>query len=173
MEKITLDDVLSLTPDEILYRLRKNHQEKDQLLKAPKEPVVSSNTEELPEVPVVYSNPDLKISTIKKRLTGKFEDTDLTKGQIIDLGETSVQVALFEKASGRVRFKNLGNEETFSMPYDRLKGINKPMPFKKGDKILLEGSEYVIKGLNPASQNVVIEVDGKLRYVKVNKIKLA
>ena len=124
-------------------------------------------------------------------LKGMFiTDQEFVKGQVFHFDGYDFSVIGIENSSKRVRFnitqavgvidegatttpEPLG---TLSLSREALTNSREAFAYKKGDTVvLLEDPEvkYPVVGINPASRNVVLNMFGKLRYVKISKVKLA
>ena len=166
MAKVTLSDLVNKNPAEVVQKIQE------------KETFVPATTEATSVPAAETSAPAEKTPKTKKKLEydrsklkGLFKpESEFTKGQKITLEDHELEVLGVEKSAGRVKFKASNTDEVFSVSFSDLFGQQKEMPFKKGDTVYFKGAPFVVKGLNPASQNVVLEIEGKLRYVKLNKV---
>lgn len=157
MPQITLKDLLEAAPEEILKKMHSQ---------APSEAVLVK-VKESPKVAVEPDKEEINRALYK----GAFSTTrEFTKGQVFPFQDHTIEVINVEKSSGRVRFIKVGTEEVFSLAFSTLTGTENEMPYKKGDWVIFEGQRFIVKGLNPASKNVVIDYHGKTRYVKLSKL---
>ncbi len=183
--KITLDDVLGKSPEQLLAAIRKR--EDEPLTTSPKqEPGDVVLTEE-----PVQQNKETPVKSdvnFRKMLKGMFlPDQEFAKGQMYKFEGYDFIVIGIENSSKRIRFNiaqpsqvaGMSAQEilgTLSLSREALTNSKEPFPYKKGDVVvLLESPEvkYPVVGINPASRNVVLNIFGKLRYVKISKVKLA
>jgi hypothetical protein len=185
-EKLTLDDVLNKSPEQILEAIRKR--EGEPLLTQPKQELSNEETTEKPEQQNKQTPVKVDVN-FRKMLKGTFlADDDFAKGQLYMRDGYDFIVIGVENSSKRIRFNisrstQVSEEKiiqdtfgTLSLSRETLTGSREPFPYKKGDNvILLENPEvkYPVVGINPASRNVVLNIFGKLRYVKISKVKLA
>src|SRR3970040_1268945 len=187
MGKITLDDLVKKDTSEVTAQIQKNVESTPTPVAAQQAaPVQEEQAAAAPAEVAAESKPEEKearkrLSYDKSLLRGKFtEGTEFKKGEkhtvVIEteaVKRTDVlEVLRVEKSAGRVKFKDEGSGETFSISFTDLFGKEKGMPFKKGDVVKFEEKDYEVKGLNPASQNVVLLIEGKQRYVKISKVTL-
>lgn len=173
-DKLVLDDILTKSPLEIL-EIIKVKQEKIKIEGHTVEPDVVRE-----ETPLLSQAKPIKIT--KSILKGKFAPgTVFTKGERHAIGDACVfEVIGVENSSGRVRFavystpltENPKPSTVLSLSIAALTGQKETFPYKKGDHVSFNNENYVIRGINPASKNVVLEVDSKMRYVKISKIHL-
>jgi len=187
MNKITIEDVLQKSPEELLNAIRKR--EGETLLVGPKQETSDKEAEGKPEEQSKQSKqvPGKIDVNFRKMLKGTFSpDEEFAKGHVYVREEYNFIVIGIENSSKRVRFniykvsavseveqEILG---TLSLSRETLTNSKEPFPYKKGDTvILLDNPEvkYPVVGINPASRNVVLNIFGKLRYVKISKVKLA
>ncbi len=184
--KLTLDDVLNKSPEEILQRIRRR--EKEPLLTQPKQELSNEELTEKPEQQNKQTPVKVDVN-FRKMLKGTFlADEEFAKGQLFTREGYDFIVIGVENSSKRIRFNisrstQVSEEKTLqetlgtlSLSRETLTGSREPFPYKKGDNvILLENPEaaYPVVGINPASRNVVLSIFGKLRYVKISKVKLA
>lgn len=173
-KKLVLEDILTKNPLEIL-EIIKIKQEDAKIERHIIEPdLIKQET-----TPPVKNKP---IKITKSILKGRFTPgTVFIKGDRHKIGDNHVfEVIGVENSSGRVRFtvytlpliENSKPITTLSLSIAALTGQKETFAYKKGDLIIFNDKDYVVKGINPASKNVVLEVDGKLRYVKISKIRL-
>ncbi len=185
--KITIDDVLKKSPEELLNVIRKR--EEEPLIGQSKQE--NGNKESVEKLQEQNKETSVKVNiNFRKILKGTFpSDEEFIKGQLYNREGYNFIVIGIENSSKRVRFdisrsiESPGNEQTvqetlgtLSLSREALTNFREPFPYKKGDNvILLDNPEvkYPVVGINPASRNVVLNIFGKLRYVKISKVKLA
>jgi len=189
MTKVTVEDVVNLSPRELITKMTTKGEE-------PAIVVVTEPTEEGPPASLVLStqpivpteqaapaseqvqvdtDPAVKSEFNKKQLKGLFDDAHIfVKGQTFSavhgISGGTVEVVSVENSSGRVKFKVQETGEIFSQAAAVLRGGKEELPYKKGDFILFEDHVYEIIGLNPANRNVVINLNGVKRYLKISKV---
>lgn len=159
MAKIALKDLLTKTPEEILKQMKSGEESKISL------------SEEKTEDP--KQDDGVRKSKVNRKVyIGLFStDTVFEKGQVIQMHDHTLTVLNVEKSSGRVRFQHSCGE-IFSLSISVLIPCKSgTFLFSKGDLIRFEGKEYTIVGLNPASKNIVINFEGKPRYLKISKVE--
>lgn len=172
--KLALDDILTKSPLEIL-EIIKVKQEKIKIESHIVEPDMVQTQVSLP--------PETKsVKVTKSILKGRFAPgVVFTKGERHKIGDACVfEVIGVENSSGRVRFAvysiPLSDDSkpvtVLSLSIAALTGEKQSFAYKKGDCVVFNDKDYIVKGINPASKNVVLEVDGKMRYVKISKIRL-
>jgi len=108
---------------------------------------------------------------VKELLENYFKDKLelIYAGQVIHLQDYFVKIQKVVKASNRVFFEDMDSGEKFSLPMWLLTGVSN-FKYKKGDKVLFDGKVYEVQSVNPSNNGVFIKVNGKKRYVSVNKI---
>ncbi len=184
--KLTLDDVLNKSPEEILENIRKR--EEGPLLPQPKQEADNNVLTEEPQEQNKQAPAKVDVN-FRKMLKGTFLPTEeFFKGNVYIREGYNFIVIGIENSSKRVRFnisrfseisETVTGQEilgTLSLSRETLTNSREPFPYKKGDVvILLDNPEvkYPVVGINPASRNVVLNIFGKLRYVKISKVKLA
>ena len=193
MAKLSIDDLINLDSKELLAKMSSKEVpmiQEEQPTEVAAVEQVDPSAVELPPTPEPQEEaavgdeadkpPTETTSTQvaafdKTALKGAFapDATIFTKGTTVVVGSYNLEVVTVEKSSGRVRFRVLETGEVFSASRAMLTGQQEEMPFKKGDIILFNGLRYGVTGLNPANRNVVIEIDGKKKYIKASKVTLA
>lgn len=173
-KKLVLDDILTKSSLQIL-EIIKIKQDNVKIETHVVKPDVVLEEVSLPSV----TKP---IKVTKSILKGKFTPgVVFVKGERHKIGDTCIfEVVGIENSSGRVRFavytipmtENPKPITVLSLSIAALTGEKENFAYKKDDLVIFNEQNYVVKGINPASKNVVLEVDGKLRYVKISKIKL-
>jgi len=173
-KKLVLDDILTKSPLQIL-EIIKVKQDEVKIETHTVEPDVVRE-----EVSIPSETKPIKVT--KSILKGRFAPGIVfTKGERHKIGDACVfEVIGVENSSGRVRFavysipltENPKPVTVLSLSIAALTGQKETFPYKKGDLVIFNNKNYVVKGINPASKNVVLEVDDKMRYVKISKIKL-
>lgn len=163
--EVTLQDLLTLDPYEILKKINRDLEEPIQPAVAP-----SSQTSTAPITERSLA-PKSASGSPKDRYRKAFPPgTVFAKGTVFEFGDHSLEVLNVEKGSRRIRFIRTDTQEIFSLPESVLTGEEEVFPFVKGDIISFEDQTYEVIGLNPASKNIVIFYDGKPRYVKITKV---
>lgn len=191
MSKVTVEDVVKLTPRELIQKMTTKsvepaeasgmqvvHDAERQVIE---EAIISQedfSSDDQPEERVPASEQvqvadNFAPSTFfnKKQLKGLFDaDAVFTKGQIVQLEGGNLIVTSVENSSGRVKFEVQETGEIFSQAAAVLRGGKEELPYKKGDFVLWDERVFEVIGLNPANRNVVINLDGKKRYLKISKV---
>lgn len=185
MSKLTLDDVLTKSPEQLLQAIQKR--EREPLLTRPKQELSNEELTKKPEQQNKQTPIKVDVN-FRKMLKGTFlADEEFAKGQLFMREGYDFIVIGVENSSKRIRFNITQSSQVGGMPVQEILGTlslsrealtssKEPFPYKKGDSvILLENPEaaYPVVGINPASRNVVLNIFGKLRYVKISKVKLA
>lgn len=173
-KKLALDDILTKSPLEIL-----------EIIKVKQEKIKIETHLVEPDIVQVQVSPSVSnepVKVTKSILKGRFTPgVVFIKGERHKIGDAYVfEVIGVENSSGRVRFAvytiplsdNSKPVTVLSLSIAALTGQKETFPYKKGDLVIFDNKNYVVKGVNPASKNVVLEVDDKMRYVKISKIHL-
>jgi hypothetical protein len=191
MSKVTVEDVVNLSPRELINKMTAKGAEPIEDAQVVQEPSIEpqgtpaltgqavipaeqadTTSEQVPAPEqVAVDQAVLKQEFNKKLLKGFFDDAHVfVKGQIFTFDTGTVEVISVENSSGRIKFKDKNTGEVFSQAAAVLRGGKEELPYKKGDTVIFEGREFEVIGLNPANRNVVIMLDGKKRYLKISKV---
>lgn len=150
---ITLEDILTKDPDDILKKITQEE--------------FRSNLEE------TFDRNNLV--KIKEKLDSFFKSdkTSLFRGQVVHAGDYFVTVISILKSSGRVFFQVNDTDVTFSLPLNYVLGEEGGnFPFKKGDLAKFKDQIWMVRSVNPASRNVVLKHDSLgLKKITINKIE--
>jgi hypothetical protein len=114
------------------------------------------------------------IQKAKAGLKGFFKDKeDLIKtGYLFKLGDYDMGVDRVSKTSGRIFFRFKNNPRRFSLQIDYLLGKEQEFPYKKGDQVFFNDDIIcTVIGVNKASQNVVIDVEGQTKKVAITRVR--
>lgn len=160
MTKLTIDDLLSKSVEEIMTYFK-----------------------EVPLVAPSDSNQDFDkhdINMIKDKLGGYFKGKEhlISIGQKIKLQDIFLIVSGIPATSNRVKFKVIDPETTkpiskeFSVQRAHLLGKSVLFLYKHGDKVMIEGVEYEVVQLNPASNGLFVKVEGGKKYFNCTKIQM-
>lgn len=173
-DKLVLEDILTKSPLQILEIIKVKQNE----VKIEGHTIEPDVVREEISLPLQTKSVKITKSILKGRFT---PGVVFTKGERHKIGDACVfEVIGVENSSGRVRFAvysiPLSDDSkpvtVLSLSIAALTGQKETFPYKKGDLVVFNDQNYVVKGINPASKNVVLEVNDKMRYVKISKIHL-
>lgn len=130
-------------------------------------------TQKVPEEVELFGKQEL--DEIKKDLHGFFQaDPSLIyRGQTLHLGEYWIDIASVLKSSDRIFFKLRESGKTFSIPRQVLLGVDVPeFAFKRLDRVMFQEDVWLVTGINPASNNLILEhvLNGDKRKVNAGKV---
>lgn len=191
-DKVTLEDVVNLTPEALIKKLasQSHHQMDKQIAEVVAKPgkpgdydigeakvILDSVTRaeaniEPAEVEGASPNPAPKFNL--STLRGYFPvGQTFRKDDTYKVGDFTLHIIGLIPSANRVKF-SIEEEDPgtiHSMPFTDLTGqVNTTFPYKKGDKVSYDGQEYEVQRINPANANIVLNVAGKFKYVKVTKV---
>lgn len=153
---LTVEDVINMPPEDIMKHI------------VVQKEIAPEDTSKRKEV----------LLEIKKKLFGFFfkEPELIAKGQVVHIKEDSfVQITSVIESSGRVFFRINGEVKQFSVPKEFLlgKNNNEQLDFKKGEIVKFEDCLWTIKGLNPASNRIILNKipDGTKMIVAPQKVE--
>lgn len=127
------------------------------------------------QVPAKVATKKVKDTFDKAILKGAVPaTTELKPEMTFTVGEKTFKVLSAHTDSNRVHLSSTDPSypPKFSVSISFLNGTEVAFPYSKGDVVRYKDADHVVAGLNPASMNVVLKIDGKAKLVKVTSVTL-
>src|SRR5215204_5295686 len=135
-----------------------------------------SDMEETTEAPQAASSNGNGEDTAHEEEESKFNTallkgvvTSAEKGTTFTVEGTAFTVTGISPGNNRV-FLSTSDGKKLSTSLSKLLGQEVPFDWKKGDVVRYKEQEFTVQGLNPASNNILLVIEGKQKLVKVNKV---
>jgi hypothetical protein len=163
MPKLTLEEIVNLPPDAILKRI---------INKTPDHFVEVTASVSAEAATSVDNGADENVFSTSLLKNYFMPNHVFNLHDVFKVGKFNVQVIGTIKSANRIKFRVIETGGIHSVSVSDLTGQKSDFPFKKGDRVDINGEVYEVKRINPANNNIVIFKEGQFRYIKASKVSL-